>query len=103
MSTWIAPHSVDSVGSTLGSQWLVQSLPALSGRVGASVSACFCHWRKVFPSGRSVLGNLLSLDLREHFHTCRPRGTFKPLPVTGQVETARCLSWHTWYLYFHQL
>lgn len=28
MPTWIAPHSVDSVGTTLGSQWLVQALPA---------------------------------------------------------------------------
>lgn len=100
MPTWIAPHSVDSVGTTLDSQWLLQSLPALRSGVGVSVLACFCHWRKIFPSGRSVLGSLLSLDLREHFHICRPRGTFRPLIVTGQ---ARRLNWPTCYLYFHQL
>lgn len=73
MPTWIAPHSVDSVGTTLGSQWLVHALPALRGRVGASLSACLCHWKTIFPSGRAVLGGLLSLGPREHFHVCRPR------------------------------
>lgn len=58
----IATHSVDSVGTALGSHGPVQSRPALSSSVGTGLSACFCHegslchFRKLCPWEPALLG-----------------------------------------------